>query len=371
MPTNHNIIIWDADVYGTPKDLNNKTLEQAKALVCTTAQPSEKLLAFARSVENYSQSHGVPWTISRHLVNFEARVKEENTAAYRFTLPDYNWHSLIKILLEVAREHDLVFLDEQMDLLSLPDGEIKPVRSAIYWLGILDGEEYQDDFPQTLNEFYQFFKAHINELFSEHDFVLTEDKLLEDDDEFYIKYTRQIVFGSHSISFSGQGGDGIFNICSHFRLVENNMIKIGQLSDFQYYIDVGGGGVLLDINNICYPNKTQFDIVNWKSLEELLLVVKQSALKWSDVALDIKGIDALLNGNIDKRVKKNVHQFTYMPYALIIAYLANNPDFEDLVVSLGQFGVNGKSWPVRTKTTPSIAWSKLVQYLRDEVKPLV
>jgi hypothetical protein len=55
------------------------------------AQPSEKLLAFARSVENYSQSHDIPWTISRHLVNFEAKVKEENTAAYCFTLPDYNW----------------------------------------------------------------------------------------------------------------------------------------------------------------------------------------------------------------------------------------------------------------------------------------
>jgi hypothetical protein len=121
-----------------------------------------------------------------------------------------NWHSLIKILLEIAREHDLVFLDEQMDLLSLPDGQIKPVRSAIYWLGILDGEEYHDDFPQTLSEFYQVFKTHLNQLLAEHDFVLTEDTLLEDDDEFYIKYTRQIVSGSHSISFGCQGGGMVY-----------------------------------------------------------------------------------------------------------------------------------------------------------------
>lgn len=60
-----------------------------------------------------------------------------------------------------------------------------------------------------------------------------------------------------------------------------------------------------------------------------------------------------------------------MSHALIVARLANNPNFEDLAVSLGQFGVGEKSWSARLKIAPSIAWPKLVQYLRDEVKPLV
>jgi len=302
------------------------------------------------------------------LVNFEARIKEANTAAYRFTLPDYNWYSLIKILLAVAREHDLVFLDEQMDLLSLPDGEIKPVRSAIYWLGILDGEEYHDDFPQTLSEFYQVFKTHLNELLAEHDFVLTEDTLLEEDDEFSINYVRQTSSGNHEISFSCQGGDGQFILVVFFQLVENTMNNIAQLSDFE---GVGGWGVFFRIANILSLQENGFKIYSWESFEELLQTLRQTALTWSNSALDIKGMDALLNGDIDKRVKNSVHNRLFMPYALIVARLANNPNFEDLVVSLGQFGVGGKSWPAGTKTIPSVAWPKLVKYLREEVKPLV
>ena len=59
-----------------------------------------------------------------------------------------------------------------------------------------------------------------------------------------------------------------------------------------------------------------------------------------------------------------------MPYALIIARLANNSNFDDLAVCLGQFGVGEKFWSA-TKTIPSVAWPKLVQYLGDEVKPLI
>jgi hypothetical protein len=155
---------------------------------------------------------------------------------------------------------------------------------------------------------------------------------------------------------------------NYFRLVENNMIKIITLSDFVYPTDEGGG---LDIANIMNPMESMFTVNNWDSFERLLLSLKQTAFKWSNSALNIKGMDALLNGDIDKRVKKSVHQKWFMPCALIVARLANNPDFEDLVVSLGQFGVGGRSWPAGTKTIPSIAWPKLVKYLREEVKPLV
>lgn len=60
-----------------------------------------------------------------------------------------------------------------------------------------------------------------------------------------------------------------------------------------------------------------------------------------------------------------------MPYALTVARLANNPNFDDLAISLGQFGFGEKKWSATQKIAPSIAWPKLVQYLRDEVKPLV
>lgn len=92
----------------------------------------------------------------------------------------------------------------------------------------------------------------------------------------------------------------------------------------------------------------------------------------SDTAQDIKGLDALVNGDIDERVRNSVHNMYYMRYALIIARLANNPNFDELAVSLGTYGAgSGRAWGKFSHAHVAEAWPKLVQYLRDEVKPLV
>lgn len=80
----------------------------------------------------------------------------------------------------------------------------------------------------------------------------------------------------------------------------------------------------------------------------------------------------MLNGDIDERVRNSVHTRYDMPYALIIARLANNPNFEKLAIDLGKYGKDsGKFWGKFSYSEVAIAWPKLVQYLRDEVKPLV
>lgn len=115
-----------------------------------------------------------------------------------------------------------------------------------------------------------------------------------------------------------------------------------------------------------------FTIHNMESFEKLLFSLKQTALTWSNTARDVKGIDMLFNGDVDKRVTKNVHHRLYMPYCLIAARLANNPNFEKLAVSLGTYGAgSGRVWGKFSYVKVAEAWPKLVQYLRDEVKPLV
>ena len=129
------------------------------------------------------------------------------------------------------------------------------------------------------------------------------------------------------------------------------------------------GGV--NITDIISPLEERFTIRDWESFAAFLLTLQQSALRWSDAALDIKGIDALLNGDVDNNIRERTHRNSVRPYALTVARLANNPNFDDLAISLGQFGVGEKFWSATQKIAPSIAWPKLVQYLRDEVKPLV
>ena len=56
-----------------------------------------------------------------------------------------------------------------------------------------------------------------------------------------------------------------------------------------------------------------------------------------------------------------------MPQCLIVARLAGNPHFEELVVKLGERAqgrlANAEVWETE--------WPKLVEYLRNEVKPIV
>ncbi|HMU87647.1 MAG TPA: hypothetical protein PLF28_06195 [Agitococcus sp.] len=366
MANRHDVIIWDADVYGAPDGFSEYTYEKAYALIKQPAEPSKKLLAFARDVEKLSQSNDIPPVVAQYLVGFEDDIKAEGMAAYCFNLPEYNWQSIVKILLKEAIKHGLALFDEQIILVLLPNGTILPENSRKSWLQILNAPKQKNAFPKTLIELSQLFKADIGELLANHDFVLDAES--SEYDEIGFSYVRQTSSVNHKIGFGYAGGNGQFELGYSIQLAENTMIEIGHKSDFQYY---GDGGILLNIPSLIM-NKSRFSIDSWESYEQFKTILKRSALTWSDTALDIKGLDALLNGNVDNRVKQEVHQFTYMPYALIVARLADNPYFEELAVSLGRWGVNSNtSWPAGVKTPLEIAWPKLVNYLRDEVKPLV
>ncbi|MDO9178962.1 MAG: hypothetical protein Q7U16_11720 [Agitococcus sp.] len=365
MANRHTAIIWDADVYGTPKDYDANTLEQAEALANQEATPSAKLLAFARDIEIYSQNNGLDPIVLRYLRNFEKKVIAANTAAFCIELPEYQWRSLLKILIEVAQKHKLVLFDEQLVLLLLPDGSILPPHTARSWQGTLEELENESGFPQTLLEFNKLITTKIGGLLSEYGFVLDIDD--SDENDIYLKYLRKTSSGLHKLSFMCEGGDGEFQLKTYLILAEDNIIAVCNQSDFKYPTDAGGG-VFLNTPILLQKNINFFSIINWDSFEGLLLKLRQSPLRWSDAVQDIKGIDALFNGDIDEIVRNRVQRAFDMPYCLVAARLANNPNFEKLAVSLGEAD---KCWPANMKTAPLVAWPKLVKYLREEVKPLV
>ena len=370
MGNRHTAIIWDADVYGTPKDYDANTLEQAEVLTNQEVAPSAKLLAFARDVEVYSQNNNLDPVVLRYLRNFEKKVIAANTAAYCIDLPEYQWRSLLKILIEAAQTHKLVLFDEQLVLLLLPDGSILPAHTARSWQDTLEELENESGFPQTLMEFHRLITTRIGELLSEYGFVLSKD-YTNYKDGLNLEYLRKTPSGFHLFAICGDGGDGEFKMGAFLRIAQDNMIAICRQSDFQYSMG-GGGGVLLDIPIILFKHEDSFQVINWDGFEDLLLKLRQSPLMWSDAAQGIKGIDALFNGDIDSRVKNEVQHSVYAPYALIAAHLAGNPNFDELAISLGRYGKDsGKFWGKFNYATVSAGWPKLVKYLREEVKPLV
>ena len=225
MANRHDVIIWDADVYGAPDGFSEYTYQKAYKLIKQPAEPSKKLLAFARDVEKYSQSNDVPPVVAKYFVGFEDDIKAEGMAAYCFNLPEYNWQHIVKILLQEAIKHGLALFDEQIILVLLPNGTILPENSRKSWLQILNAPKQKNAFPETVAEFYTLVKTRIGTLLAEHDFVVGQDELSEYGEEFYIKYVRPITSGHHHISFDCRGG-GRFTLMIFYRIVEDTMINI-------------------------------------------------------------------------------------------------------------------------------------------------
>jgi hypothetical protein len=128
-------------------------------------------------------------------------------------------------------------------------------------------------------------------------------------------------------------------------------------------------GVVLNISETLVGKDS---INSWPKLEKLLSLLKNSVFRWSDLINNINGIEALLNGGeIDKAAKFTTSSFLYNVYAIIAARLVGNPHFEALTVLLALYGA-GQSISGRSPHTEiATAWPTLVNYLRDEVKPLV
>ncbi len=372
MANRHDVIIWDADVYGAPKNFV-EGLEMAFTLSeqAISSPVSHKLLAFAADIEKYIQTNSVPPKILRHLKYLKADIKGMETAAFCVELPRDYWHSIVKILLTIALEHHLVLVDEEIALVLLPDGSISPERSAEYWQPILAGADYQQGFPQTHTELHQLLIARADELLGLNRFRINRNTINENGEELDISYIRQTAFGHQEISLSCfGGGDGEFELSVHLWLIplESYIKPIMIVSELTSYVKYYESGIILNIP-IILIKKSVVIINSWEGFEQLFFILEESVLKWANAAQDLKGMDALLNGNVDEKICQYVHHHKYMPYALIIARLANNPNFEQLTINLAP--EKNKNFWFANPVPYTIAWPKLVQYLRDEVKPLV
>jgi hypothetical protein len=280
MANGHNVYIWDAELYGRPK-----SLDEALEMVVTLSEQapsfpvSRKMLSFGQDIKKYATSDNMSPSIVDDLISCEVDVKANKTKVYCFYLPEYNWRNLLKVLLEVAQKYNLVLVDRMMPFLLLPDGLVlASCGDEMYWSDFIEEEYDEDNLPETIIEFHQLLKTHLEPLFDMHNFILEPNDINNlnalDYDKCYIKYSRKNSFSEHYISIDCKGGDGDYKLQIFFSIIEKNMINVAKLSDFQDAVD---GGIILDMTEITNQPNSQFMIDNWEKLNELLLMLKLSA----------------------------------------------------------------------------------------------
>jgi len=101
--------------------------------------------------------------------------------------------------------------------------------------------------------------------------------------------------------------------------------------------------------------------------QQQLAFLEKTVFAFFDVIKDIKGLDRVLNSDVMGDFFRDMYHRSTLkaPIALIVARLANNPQFEELAVKLAtpkdMGDINGKVYPTE--------YPKLVKYLREEINP--
>ena len=243
--------------------------------------------------------------------------------------------------------------------------ELKPIQqSPEGFLTQLQNDLFpnSEGFPTSKEPFRELLKTKVGELVSDYGFVFSE--AYENSGHFIVLYSKDINMGKLTISISCADVHNDNCMSEIFlNIKEDNMLIIPEQLNLSKDISWEYGTSLRYVPLNLY-------IFNWTTLNELLSIIKDTVLLWSDGIEDIKGIDALLNGEkIDPEAKYG-HLYDF--YALIAARLANNPRFDKLALSLGVYDdESSQKWGKSNIDTMRETWPKLVKYLREEVKPLV
>ncbi|RZU45353.1 hypothetical protein EV700_2173 [Fluviicoccus keumensis] len=350
----HEVCIWDAKRFGKPKDM-----DQAAALRQQPVDaPSAAMLAFAAEVEQSAKALLDEAEGLDELTGLEAAMQQSPHAGFVVTMPYFSWQPVLLMLGETAVKHGLVLVDGEVVAAYVPPGKVIPAEAARALKKMKEMYEGDDALPATLKQFEAWVEPIIEMALKPHGFTQNPDKKHRFQKATY--YERNVGVGCQYLYMIYQKySNGYFMLFNMEMACENVLSIYGKFPFFE------SESIMLctyntEIMSKRNPILTKCEAINL--VDETLRCV----INIFDSAVDIKGLDAVVNGEIDVLFRNHLHNFFYMPHCLIVARLAGNPHFEELVLSLRK----GRT-PGANADAMMTEWPKLVEYLRNEVKPLV
>lgn len=371
MANRHDVVIWDAELYGTPKSFEQAINMRSTLLEKSIATVSPKLKLFAQDVCN-EIAQSAHEDLQKTYANFCEGIETCDTAGLDLELTDYAWEDELIILVNVAMTHGLVVVDTEMAMVFIPPNKILPSEAKTRWSSLKQAHNQKKNFPKTLKQFEKWFdkllipvlakygfheKIHSqtqlsgNEAFDKISSKVFSRKISDDIsvcvEPRYYNYKGELSFDIRVTFYS----EKVYDIYKNFSF---NALK-KKVGNFNFFTEIIEDTAVNNIGDAL------------KKINLLESVLFKIILDITDV----KGLNSLFNGNVYEKISYNLQHLLYMPHCLIIARLANDPNFEKLALELGRYDPNSRiTWGAHAPHQIT-EWPKLVQYLRDEVKPLV
>jgi|GEM_PF-1094315 len=388
----HEIYLWEA----TQADLSKGFYELSEKAITYARQqknPSENLLAFAEALNEHRKTVDYNRSFFREVAN---QIKNATTKAITIEFSEEeDWKRPLRDMVKLAQNFHVMIVDTEITMVFLPTGEIKPFGAEYDWEDLLGELTQVDDvdiaykktnLPTTEYDYAVWMRGLLDKGLGEYGFKLANTKDNKNNNVYESWYCRDVEIGKQYIQFTHVGSSPYF--WNHTRFY----MKCHAASDIyhKFNFDKDGQGVF----SIGLEAFTDVNYCRASPLSERLAqchindVINYIIKLIFDKITDIKGLDGFVNGWLSKQplsymeTIKSPPQHSqnserafltpdrfrgmgfYCPQQLIIACIANNPEYAKLKIFFEankSFGANGLA--------RATEWPKLVKYLEEEINP--
>lgn len=401
----HMMYVWD-EQQGNPSSIQ-EAISILNQLENAPAQLNSALYDFAQKLqlqaeESFRGNHDLGGNVE-FVENFLNKKQQINTAILKLFLPMEDNFEIMQLVVETAKLTKVVIFDDRYGLLFLPSGQILPHDRASVYLEMcqLADEDIDEgyDLPQKEMEFAAWIEPYLNKLFNTEGFIsATPPKRIKEGS--YIKVThelrRNIEYGFQNLylfyvkhkpnSYTPyDGGYRMYiSLDIHLPIIED-IYKVG---DFRYsaYSDKSTFRISLPslIKNNTLSHQYLFTnqingsisispIYSKEKVFELLHIYHNKIMPLANAMTTLKGINQVLNKDLYGWSDHYFHMHDDDRdgvKCLILAKLTNDPIFDELSEKL----FNPKSidsFDPQSKEEHKTKYTKLLKYLREEVKPLI
>ena len=356
------LYLWNTRYHGVPE-----TIEQVRETFVRLSEGVEDesnigFVLFAQRIQQYVEWHEkqLDPEIIAAFQGIGMRAVKHKAALLQVFLPSYAWLEAMRIVVESACGfHLVVYDDERTGMAFIPlKGKVLPSEQEDDWLEILE-ELDNPTFPQTKAQFKKHLMPKLDEMMHRHGFQFGKAPFLTDP----IGYFRDCAIGRQYLVLdeSDMGGGGYFRVEISASIVNDAVLSIYNKFSFMER------GYIFTISIDLFDRSTSSKVGDDQELRLLLRKIEAAAFaQLLDQMQDLQSLDRMLNGSVEERLPpKTYNRAFYAPQRLIIARLAGNPKFEELVTELEGYVSFAGNDDARASE-----WPKLLKYLREEVQPI-
>ncbi|MDO8417373.1 MAG: hypothetical protein Q7S87_14300 [Agitococcus sp.] len=348
MSNRHDAIIWDAELYGTPKSFEEASSMSMLLEDKAESQTNLKIQSFLNKLETVAKSMAETREVFESFQNISKTI--DTMAAYVLEMPDEDWEYFLQHVVEIAWQNKLIVFYESLSTVFISPKNILPKSNKKIWNTIVDYNSLNLE-PDTLKGFERKLSPIIHVKMTKQGFIIKNKKNHE-----YIKHTQ---LGHQIIQFEYE------SYYSKRSVLFLSFITINAVSDIYKKFFYG------EDSRLCLgtANIIERDI-DFSTKEGLGIFFEEIEKKLFSILAcmenNITAVDDLLSQDRyaffrDYIYNVNKHNGHYAPFLLIAARLANSPRFDELITTFSE--------PRFGRGINAIEWSKLVNYLQQEIDP--